>query len=334
MLLEQLCVVSALKSHFSLGNGLPFHLLFPTVKSGFFLETCERWLWVMSQEKFIEETAGRSFEKCVVFQAKEAYEFLLRLTTGLESRMIAETEVFGQFKQNWELCLAKKVKDESFLQLVPWIHRLFEDTKEIRSHYLLDVGGLSYGTTVRKLLKNQSKMRACQQGPVLLIGTGQIAQSIIPFLKEFELWVWNRTEERRHLIYQKIQNDCDFRIKWIEHKKDEESLAWRKAAQIVVCIPVDLKKDEDRVSWFLEGGYSEYRSIIHLGCFSRVGHPWEVLPSFFSLEEVYQLQNSQKNLKSTQIIQAEKVCRERAQLRSLGGSISIPHGWEDLAVFV
>ena len=37
--------------------------------------------------------------------------------------------------------------------------------------------------------------------------------------------------------------------------------------------------------------------------------------------------------RSEQVTQARRACAERAKLRALGSSLSIAHGWEDLAAF-
>jgi hypothetical protein len=68
-------------------------------------------------------------------RAPDAYAFLLRFACGLESKLVAETEIFGQIKQAWRdfseprLALAR--------QLSPWIQQLFQDAKEIRAQYLV-----------------------------------------------------------------------------------------------------------------------------------------------------------------------------------------------------
>jgi hypothetical protein len=51
------------------------------------------------------------------------------------------------------------------------------------------------------------------------------------------------------------------------------------------------------------------------------------------LDDLFALEKSQGAVRSTQIIQAARACEEKAKLRSLGSSITIPHGWEDLALF-
>jgi hypothetical protein len=51
------------------------------------------------------------------------------------------------------------------------------------------------------------------------------------------------------------------------------------------------------------------------------------------LDDIFELQASQDEVRQSQIKRARRVCRERARLRGMGPSICLPHGWEDLAAF-
>jgi len=291
----------------------------------FHLETCQRWLWISSSEASIEPLLGA--EGMEVQRGLKAYLFLLRLATGLESEVLGETDIFGQIKTGWrEVELSQRSLASV---LAPWIQRVFEDTKEIRTRYLQNLGGASYGTLVRKLLKGQQSVL---EGPVLLVGAGQIAQSISPFLLDSELWLWNRASSRLTSLYQDLSaRPRGSRVRKLE-TLEEEAQAWKQAAHVVICIPVDSERDPQRIEWFLQGG-SEKRAVIHLGAMKEQCGAWRSLPKLYCLNDLFTLQNSLGNVRSVQIAQAEKACEERAKLRALGASLSICHGWEDLACF-
>ncbi len=127
----------------------------------------------------------RGYER---YAGAEAYRFLLQLACGLESEIAGETEILGQIKQAWRDY--ETAQPEAAKALRPWMQRLLQDTKEIRSEYVVSLGSATYGSLVRRLLGGTLT------GPTLLIGAGQLAETILPFLDTGEVLVWNRSRER------------------------------------------------------------------------------------------------------------------------------------------
>jgi hypothetical protein len=163
-----------------------------------------------------------------------------------------------------------------------------------------------------------------------VVGAGQIAQSIAPLLQGFDLWVWNRNPIRLCSFQDELLSKR-IRVKKLASSEDEMN-GWREAAHVVVCIPLDPVRDLERIRSFQENS-TPGRSIIHLGGIRDHCKDWNFLPGFSCLTDLFALQNSLGHVRSVQITQAERACEERAKLRSLGASLSIPHGWEDLACF-
>lgn len=252
-----------------------------------------------------------------VFEGVDAYRFLLRVATGLESQIVGETDIFGQLKEAWRKCADGF--DTGIL-----MQKLFEDTKDIRSRYLQNLGGASYGSLVRMMLRQSP-------GPTLVVGAGQLAQSVAPFLLDQEIWLLNRSSEKLQDLYASLilqgQGDQKPRIRIIS--KDEEAMAWQEAAAVVVCIPFDTVCDAERVS--LRDGHAG--PVIHLGGHREEAGVWKALPNFQALDDLFALKKAQGDVRMTQVQQAARACDEKAKLRALGASITIPHGWEDLAVF-
>jgi hypothetical protein len=261
-----------------------------------------------------------------VYKGKEAYFFLLRLTTGLESKVLGETDIFGQFKEAWSQAVGR---DKTvYLCLNSWVQRIFEDTKEIRTQYLQNLGGSSYGSLVRKMIREQG---AHVDQPILIVGAGQIARSIAPLLSDFELWLWNRDPIRLCAFHDEISMRSRSQVKKLG-TEESEAKGWREAGTIVVCVPLNSARDLQRIQWFQQGKLAE-RLIIHLGGIKEQCELWKAIPQFRCLSDLFDLQNVQGNVRSVQITQAERACEDRAKLRALGVSLSIPHGWEDLASF-
>jgi hypothetical protein len=294
---------------------------------GFFLNTCQRLVNVTIRSASQEESWGDPRVPMCKYQGFEAFLFLLRFATGLESEVQGETDIFGQIKEAWQ---KTRVQGQPIVrELDPWIQRLFEDTKDIRSRYLQNVGGSSYGALTRKVIRKFTKSDT--EGPILIVGAGKIAQSIAPLLLEHDLWLWNRSSENLFKLFSDLQPRSKVEIQ--QFNLNDEERVWREARHVVACVPFDPVQDCKRIAWFREGGNLENRSIVHLGGHRAESGEWNSLPLFHSLDDLFELEKATGQLRSLQISKALKACEERAKLRSLGQSLSIPHGWEDLLAF-
>ena len=97
--------------------------------------------------------------------------------------MVGETQVMGQFKA----FLATLGHEQAWLGRLG--QRLLADAREIRTKYLQGLGSRSYGSAVRRYLA------ACRHA--VLIGTGKLAQEVLPFLADDGRTVdhWGRRED-------------------------------------------------------------------------------------------------------------------------------------------
>ena len=229
--MESLRVVHLTKSP-SRDEGLSARLQ-TDLSGAFHLDSCQRLLWIC-RERELSAVAAEDLRSADVFEGADAYLFLLRVATGLESQIVGETDIFGQLTEAGRK--TRESNDSGDLGLV--MQRLFEDTKDIRSRYLQNLGGSSYGTLVRMMLKQSP-------GPRLMVGAGQLAQSVAPYLLDQELWLLNRSAEnldalRAALASREPAPGLQPRIRVIS--KEEEAQAWRQAASVVVCIPFDPAK--------------------------------------------------------------------------------------------
>lgn len=140
----------------------------PEVKSIAIWETCLRKIiFTESLEEFLNEKKAH----LDLYEDEQALVFLLEVLCGLQSKVIGETEIFGQFKQFLETEEAKKI---SFFKNQQFVQFLFKQVKEIREKYITQLGVNSYGSMIRKICQNEDE--------ISLIGYGQLAKKILPWL--------------------------------------------------------------------------------------------------------------------------------------------------------
>jgi glutamyl-tRNA reductase len=113
----------------------------------------------------------------------EAYRLLLEILCGLQSPMLGETQVMGQFK----VFLSSLGGDQAWLNRLG--QRLLADARDIRTSHLQGLGSRSYGSAVRRYLSDVRH--------TVLIGTGKLAQEVLPFLADHDRSVdqWGRTAD-------------------------------------------------------------------------------------------------------------------------------------------
>jgi glutamyl-tRNA reductase len=113
----------------------------------------------------------------------DAYRLLLEILCGLQSPMLGETQVMGQFKT----FLSSLDRQQGWLNTLG--QRLLADARDIRTSHLQGLGSRSYGSAVRRYLSEMTH--------TVLIGTGKLAQEVLPFLADAGRSVdqWGRTTD-------------------------------------------------------------------------------------------------------------------------------------------
>ena len=304
-------------------NGVPDAraLPFPTSDRALTVDTCQRRIAVAASGR---HTAGWS-EIGEVFQGVAAYQFLLELAAGLKSAIAGEGEILGQLRHAWNVL--ESGPSEVAVELSPLMQRVLADAKEVRERYLRGAGGQSYGSLLRKVLKPRTS------GSTLLIGAGQLASAILPYLAGQEILIWNRSAERgRALSAARVRSDGQPSVRILEPTLDAELAAWRSAETVIVCVPEDSERDELRVAAWRQNVWPNGQ-LVHLGLLCAKSTVWESLGDLMTLESLHACDLIQIRLRSERLALARRFCAERARLRHLGRSVSIAHGWEDLALF-
>lgn len=113
---------------------------------------------------------------------ESAYQRLLEIACGLHSPLVGETEVFGQFKEAIQqriegLAPVGGAVEAAFVAtLRQWAKALIEDAKLVRQKHLLDLGSQSYGSLVRREVRDLARPH------IEFIGSGQLTAEILPWL--------------------------------------------------------------------------------------------------------------------------------------------------------
>ena len=139
----------------------------------------------------LENSAFRdTLEVC---ENRDAYEHLLKLTSGLESLVVGEEQILGQIKES--ISAARKI-DASGKRLNKLFERSIRIGTRIRNSTGIGKGGISLGSMAVKLA--EENIDDIKSKHVLLIGTGEAATMVAKSLKKrgYAFNVTSRTLER------------------------------------------------------------------------------------------------------------------------------------------
>lgn len=285
----------------------------------FRVSTCQRQLLV-TRQCAVEGRAATALAQGEQLRGRAAYARLLEIGCGLHSAVAAETEIFHQIKSSWTEfeprggALARALR--------PWMQRLFEDVKDIRSRHLRDAGGSSYGSLVRRLLGETGG-----EGPTLLVGAGALARSVAPWLTRGPLEIWNRSPRRLQELLGSLPHPD--RARTLDCGAAAELAAWQAAGRIVLCVPPHAPADERRVSvWRARAEAGCAPAVVHLGI-ERAQGPWQAVAPLHTLGDLFALDAAQRHRRSQQLAAAKLACDQHSRRRVLGVT-NTPHGWEDL----
>ena len=139
----------------------------------------------------LEENAFR--ETLEVCENKDAYEHLLKLTSGLESLVVGEEQIIGQIKESISVARQSKASGKRLNKL---FDRSIRIGTRIRNSTGIGRGGISLGSMAVKLA--EENVDDIKSKHVLLIGTGEAATMVAKSLKKrgYTFNVTSRTLER------------------------------------------------------------------------------------------------------------------------------------------
>jgi len=128
-----------------------------------------------------------------VCENKDAYEHLLKLTSGLESLVVGEEQILGQIKESISAARETKTSGKRLNKL---FDRSIRIGTRIRNSTGIGKGGISLGSMAVKLA--EENVDDIKSKHVLLIGTGEAATMVAKSLKKrgYAFNVTSRTLER------------------------------------------------------------------------------------------------------------------------------------------
>lgn len=274
-------------AHWRYAGNLPAAHRWPAT-DGLAVTTCLRRLWISATPP-AHAPAGKPES----YTGTTAYRFLLEFTTGLHSAIPGETNVLGQFRQAWF-----RWRDSAPVAAAPLagtVESLLRDAKRIRSRHLQGVGGESYGSLVRRLIRPERSDR------ILIVGAGELARSIWPFFRQQTTGLWNRNAIARPAPA------------WLQQfSLGEGAIAARWARHVILTTPPDERNDARWTRWL---NAAKPATVTHLG--HRQPGAFDVAKAgqTFFLEQLFDLRRSQANVRSLQVEHARAACKDRAERR-------------------
>jgi len=132
------------------------------------------WKTCLRQIVFFEEASFcfHCEKEDQILRGAEAFKFLLEVLTGLQSPVLGETEVLGQFRLFIES--RRALGDQLFANNRKWLNFLMAEVKRIRSEFICGLGSNSYGGIIRQYSKGLNS--------VTIMGSGHLAKEILPWM--------------------------------------------------------------------------------------------------------------------------------------------------------
>jgi hypothetical protein len=269
--------------------------------SGVVLETCLRRL--AFGVGTAPPLAGQSLA------GREAWRQLLEVVAGLCSAVVGETNVAGQFRRAWAEAvpaLAPQLRNA----LAPLVAAILADAATVRRAHLQGLGGSSWGTLVRRLVAPADGSR------VLLIGAGDLAASIAPYLRHVELAAWNRrpVAADRRAGFTTVG-------RWFE--PHEADIAARWANVTIITSPADVDHD---AAWLARFAARPAPLVagVHLGQREPTAFRWPGGTRGYLLDDVLELARRQQSRRHEALHRARQHCATLAAARQPAGEAAAP----------
>lgn len=166
-----------------------------------------------------------------VYHSHEAIRFLMEVASGLYSPMLGETEVFGQYRKFLSEIEAGSCNWGTWLSHT--LEQIRISVKRVRSNHLIGLGSFSYGSLIRRKVKDYE----C----VNFIGSGQLVEEIAPWLakKKSGVNVFCRNPEAAQIKF------IDMNFLNIYHLSE---LNDQVMGAVVICAPIEARQIESQLA--------------------------------------------------------------------------------------
>ena len=149
------------------------------------------------KEKFIKHSGNQTdnFEKYgFVLEDHEAIQNLFEVSTGIDSQILGDLQIFSQVKEGVDLAKNNGCINSHMDRLLQFV---FQANKEVQSFTTISKGAASVAHAA--VLKIRQKTEHLQKKKILVFGTGEIGQRTLENLNSqtnAEITIINRTEEK------------------------------------------------------------------------------------------------------------------------------------------
>jgi glutamyl-tRNA reductase len=261
------------------------------------------WKTCRRQILFLQDDESGEVFNSEFYSGAEAEKFLAEVLCGLQSPLLGETEVFGQFKAWWKNLpedLTWKRMNRSRIE------SLFSVVKSVREQVLCGSGSQSYGSLLRRFLPNQ--------GHVELLGAGHLVQELLPWLQNKKSYrIWCRTPDKIDFSHQA----------WAVHAFLEVSPLEKL---VVVAAPLS---HEELNTWLKARGFSTEHSLFDLRSDSAQFQPFVQPLKHFTLQDFSSRREETQNEQEELLSRSRNLIGRWNQEQNAKSQIR-PYGWDDL----
>jgi len=286
----------------------------PAVLNGLEWQTCLRRILLLNAHESAATVAAiehgeMALPTAEVFRGQQAYQFLLEVICGLNSPIVGETAVMGQFKEF--LLSAKFPKNHwgSFLRQLAT--NLMIDAKRIRHNHLQGIGSQSYGSLVRQQVKGMPA--------VAVLGAGKLAREILP-------WLIGKTKVR--VFYRSWEHAKDLLESYPEIdlvKYSDADARWQQSeAALVIAAPLSANE----VSRWISTQSANFSKCLDLRG-EAASDPVSCAGDVIKLNELFDALRSERERLEGHVEAASAEIKQLVQRQSQQAQFR-PFGWEDL----
>jgi glutamyl-tRNA reductase len=286
----------------------------PVVLNGLEWQTCLRRILFLNRIENSALIEAAENDELVssgvdVYRGRDAYGFLLEVICGLNSPLLGETAVMGQFR---EFCAHAKFPNTawgSFLRQLT--ANVLVDAKRVRHEHLQGIGSQSYGSLVRQHVKGMPT--------VAVLGAGKLAREILP-------WLIGKTTAR--LFYRNWQHAKDLLPEYPELHLDQYSTddaGWQQEEiGLVIAAPMKASQVEN---WVRQQSTTFSKCLDLRG--DAATDPISLPIPVIKLSELFDALRAERQRLEGRVDAARAEIKHLVQRQSQQAQFR-PFGWEDL----